>query len=575
MARFRALIPCLIALAALLPGCGGDRDDPPLSARDADALAFVYADKPSTPALLVYKSGAAATVLSEDGGDTVSGAVFSVPGLAPLVVLGGDDGLPTRAYADGYTFVFHNWQQTTVDAGVVDPSGDAEMFTGVDWSRADLGSSMQLQGPSSAESAIRTGQGLISAAACVIGEVSAVLSGEAAMPIAATACRTFAAKATVVVLEETAPDSAWTGGLAIADAALAGAGCAIPGPVSAAGCVDVVLATTRDATNEATDAARLAAEAIQELDGSLRSARVWKGGELLATLKGHRGFVRSVAFSPDGDTLASGSDDTVKLWDVNAMQETATLQAPHSYGYVAFSPDGDTLAIDRSGSVTLWDVDSREEMAALRRHDHSINGIAFSRNGRMLASAGADDTARLWDVKDREETRTLHIEGFAVNAVAFSPGGSILATASYMAEPLRLWDVRTGRQTAALHGHADNVRAVAISPDGVILASGSDDGTVKLWDVHARREITTLDDGRPREGRSGAVYGVAFSPDGQTLAAAVRDRTVHLWDVNAGQEVAALIGHTYGVLSVAFSPDGETLASCGGDGTVRLWGRTR
>ncbi|MAF10390.1 hypothetical protein CMK11_08060 [Candidatus Poribacteria bacterium] len=575
MARFRTLIACLIALAALLPACGGDRDDPPLSVRDADALAFVYADKPSTPALVVYKSGEAVTALSEDGGDTVSGAVFSVPGLAPLVVQGGDDGLPTRAYADGHTFVFRNWQQTTVDAGVVDPSGGVEMFTGVDWSRANIGSAMVLQGSSSAEPAIRTGQGLISAAACVIGEVFAGLNAEAAVPIAATASGTFAVKATVVVLEETAPGPAWLDGLAIADAALAAAGCAVSGRLSGADCVDVVLTISATAIDEAGAAARSAAEAIQELGDALRSARVWKGGELLAALKGHRGYVRSVAFSPDGDTLASGSSDSVTLWDVKAGQETTTLLTPGSYGYVDFSPDGDTLAIDRHGSVTLWDVDSREEIAALRRHDYSINGIVFSRNGRMLASAGSDDTARLWDVKDREEIKTLHIKGFAVNAVAFSPGGSILATGSYMAEPLRLWDVRTGRQTAALHGHADNVRAVAISPDGAILASGSDDGTVKLWDVHARREITTLDDGRPREARSGAVYGVAFSPDGQTLATAVRDRTVHLWDVNAGQEVATLIGHTHGVLSVAFSPDGETLASCGADGTVRLWGRAR
>ncbi|MBT3266671.1 WD40 repeat domain-containing protein [Candidatus Poribacteria bacterium] len=573
MTRFQTLVPYVMTLTVFAAACGGDHDDPPTSVEDADALAFVYASKPTTPVLVVYRSGEALTVLSDDGGATASGAVFGVPDLAPLLVEGGDDDLPTRAYVDGYTFVFRNWQQTTVDVGVVNPDGVAELFPGVDWSDVDINSPMLVQGSPSAQSAIGVAQGFINAGACVIGEVVAVRNGGLAIPIGEIACRTLAAPAAVVVLEETAPDSPWAEGVEIAGSALAAAGCAIAGPRSAAGCLDVALTVVTGAIDEASAVAQSAGEALQELSDALRSADVWQGAELLETLR-HRGFVRSVAFSPDGDTLVSGSDDTVRLWDVDARQEIAARPVPGSYGYVAFSPDGDTLAIDRGWSITLWDANAREEIAVLRGHERSVFAIAFSRNGRTLASAGGDDTARLWDVRGRQEIATLDIPGFVVNAVAFSPGGGILATGSYMAEPLRLWDVRTAKQIAALHGHTDNVRAVAFSPDGMILASGSDDGTVKLWDVHARQEVGTLDDGRPRQGRSGAVYSVVFSPDGQTLAAGVRDELVHLWDVNARREVAALAGHRHGFVSVAFSPDGETLASGSGDGMVKLWGKT-
>ncbi|MBT5712016.1 WD40 repeat domain-containing protein, partial [Candidatus Poribacteria bacterium] len=550
MARFRTLVACVLALTALGIACGGDQEDPPTSVNDADALAFVYASRPTTPVLVVYKSGEALTVLSEDGGATASGAVFSAPGLAALLVEGGDDDLPARAYVQGYTFIFRNWHPTMVDVGVVDPAGLAAGYTRVPWPETRIASRL-LGGSASAKSAVRAGRGLINAAACVIGEVAPILSGDGPPPIAAVACRRFAANATVMVLIEGAPDSPWSEGMTLADTALANAGCTRSHLGPATGCVDAVLMTTTAAVNEANGAARLTGQALRALDDPVRvgPGDPWTGGELLATLPAGSGYINSTVFSPDGDILATGGATAVKLWDVKARAEIAklhTLERPSKMS-VAFSPDGDTLAMGRGWGVALWDVRAEEEVAVLRGHEWNVWCVAFSPDGRTIASGDTDDTVKLWDVKSRQEIATLEGSTFSANAVAFSPDGRILATASYGREGLKLWNVSRAKEIATLEGHADNARSIAFSPDGAFLASGSDDGTVKVWDVKTQREVTTLDDGRPREGRSGAVYAVAFSPDGQTLASGVRDRTVHLWDTDGWREIATLTAHTRGV----------------------------
>jgi roadblock/LC7 domain-containing protein len=204
----------------------------------------------------------------------------------------------------------------------------------------------------------------------------------------------------------------------------------------------------------------------------------------------------------------------------------------------------------------------------LTGHTNWVWGVAFSPGGRLLATAGSDQTARLWDPATGEHRRTLTGHTNTVWGVAFSPDGRLLATAS-RDTTARLWDVATGEHLRTLTGHDGAVRGVAFSPDGRLLATagGFDDETARLWDVATGEHLRTL------TGHDAEVLGVAFSPDGTLLATAgdFDDETAWLWDVATGEHLRTLTGHTSGVEGVAFSPDGRLLATASYDETVRLW----
>jgi len=331
----------------------------------------------------------------------------------------------------------------------------------------------------------------------------------------------------------------------------------------------------------------LAIQAFKEKDiGTSRSnlLRVLQAKkQRKAFLYGHSEPVNSVAFSPDGHTLASGSSDgTVRLWDVQTRQPLGEPLVGHSepVNSMAFSPNGKTL-VSGSGDLTgrndntvrLWDVKTRKQRGKpLVGHSKYVYSVAFSPNGRIIAS-GSSDTVRLWDVKTRKQRgKPLVGHSSLVMSVAFSPDGLILASGSND-NTVILWNVQTRQPFGEpLVGHSGQVMSVAFSPDGLILASGSNDNTVILWDVKTRKQR-----GEPLVGHSGRVLSVAFSPDSLTLASGSSD-TVILWDVKTKKPLGKpfgkpLIGETEYVLSssVAFSPDGQTLASGSWDNTVRLW----
>lgn len=238
---------------------------------------------------------------------------------------------------------------------------------------------------------------------------------------------------------------------------------------------------------------------------------------------------------------------------------------------VAFSPDGRLIAsAGNDSSVRLWDVRTHRPIGApFTGHEGEVVDVAFTPDGRVLASAGNDRTLRLWDVRSHRLLAVLRgSAGFS--SIAFSRDGQMLASSSWDGT-LRLWDMRTHQQIgggapfADLHTVAEHV---AFSPDGRTLVSAGDDGRIRLWSVAARRELS----GRRFPQQAGAVYDVAFSPDGRTLASSGQDRLVHLWRVATRRPLGApLRGHADLVYRIAFSPDGRALASAGYDGTVRVW----
>ncbi|YAF96148.1 MAG: WD40 repeat domain-containing protein [Nodularia sp. CChRGM 3473] len=297
-------------------------------------------------------------------------------------------------------------------------------------------------------------------------------------------------------------------------------------------------------------------------DNTIKLWDVETGTEIL-TLKG-QSSVKSVSFSPDGKTLASGShDNTIKLWDVETGTEILTLKGHEFWVYsVSFSPDGKTLASgSHDNTIKLWDVETGTEILTLKGQS-SVHSVSFSPDGKTLASGSHDNTIKLWNVETGTEIRTLKGQSWGYR-VSFSPDSKTLASGS-LGNTIKLWNVETGTEILTLKGHESSVHSVSFSPDGKTLASGSLDNTIKLWNVETGTEIRTL------KGQS-SVYSVSFSPDSKTLASGSLDNTIKLWNVETGTEIRTLKGHESLVLSVSFSPDGKTLASGSHDNTIKLW----
>jgi WD40 repeat protein len=289
---------------------------------------------------------------------------------------------------------------------------------------------------------------------------------------------------------------------------------------------------------------------------------------------GHDQAVRTVAYSPDGFLLASGSDDNKAiLWDVRTGSVVHTLTAhTDRVNTVAFSPDGKLLATGSTDKmICIWDVVSLREgkkpspLRTFQGHGKRVSGLAFSPDGSRLASASWDCTVRIWDTMTAQELRRIDIkESDRLWGLAMGPDGKVLAVCA--GKRISLIDASNGKRLGTLSGHIDKVNSVAFSPDGKRLASGSDDRTAILWDV-PKLELEQVLKGR----HDGPITSLAFSPDGDHLATASWDKTVCIWPVHDMHEPKLLRGHTDRVYGVAYSPLGNGLASASGDWTVRLW----
>jgi len=291
-------------------------------------------------------------------------------------------------------------------------------------------------------------------------------------------------------------------------------------------------------------------------------------------LAGDTTCVMSVAFSPAGSVLASGSTDMkVSLWQVESGELLRTCVGHTDAVWdVDFSPDGEILASgSKDGTVRLWKVADGTSLCILKAHEGGVHGVAFSPDGGTLASGAYeayDGTVCLWRVPDGTRLRSLEGHSDKVSSVAFSPDGKILASGAHDAK-VCLWRVADGSLWRKLEGHKGPALCVAFSPDGRILASGTRSGTVHLWDAASGSVLRTL------EWHTAPVRGLAFSPDGDVLASGSEDGKVYLWAVSEGMLLRALREPTGEARSLAFSPDGTLLAVGAWAGTVRLWGTVR
>jgi uncharacterized caspase-like protein len=330
------------------------------------------------------------------------------------------------------------------------------------------------------------------------------------------------------------------------------------------------------------DAAGRAASSQRYEDAALR---------LIRTFTGHTREVYSVAISPDGRFVLSGSCDvldqvllvfpdcqkgSLKLWDLSTGRELRSFTGhTGKVKSVAFSPDG-RFAFSGSTDKTLkmWDIASGRELRSFTGHEYAVDALAISRDGRF-AIVGSGYTLKLWDIAsgrelwsfEREDILGRRPSGGGIESVAISPDGRAVL-AGYGDSKLMLWDIDSGRWIRTFEGQPSTVSSVAFSPDGLFALSGSSDATLKLWDVTRGQKLRTF------TGHGGSVASVAISPDGRFALSGSHDSKLKLWDLASGRELHSFEGHTGFfdfVYSVAISPDGRFVLSGGKDKTLKLW----
>ena len=294
-----------------------------------------------------------------------------------------------------------------------------------------------------------------------------------------------------------------------------------------------------------------------------QTMKIWDAisGVLLVDRSDFPSSVDSAMYSPDGKYLVASSSGTLRIWEANAVLGHEILSIEENVGGATFSPDGTKLATITGSLAKVWDAHTGRELLTLAGHNNWVTSIAFSPDGKRLATTSFDETAKVWSITTGQEAILLSGKGLRV---AYSPDGTRLATDG-LDGFAHLWDAVTGKELQTLSGHTDSVMGIAFSPDGKRLATASLDKTAKVWNTATGQLLLTL------SGHEEGLRDIAYSPDGSRIATASFDQTARVWDAVTGHELLKLAGHQGLVVGVAFSPDGTRIATSSTDTTAKIW----
>lgn len=323
--------------------------------------------------------------------------------------------------------------------------------------------------------------------------------------------------------------------------------------------------------------------------GSSGSIRLWdtETGRLRSIFSGFTNAITSIAMMSNGSTLVTANrEQPMQLWDSRTLEKKGAFQGvrdPYSASAVVFSPDETILAGGAYDDVVLWNVNSLQETATLKGHRGQIKTVVFSPDGRTLAAFGMyDNTIQLWNVSTGEEKFKLNGHAEKIFSLVFSPDGTKIATTEALTREeyaIRLWDAKTGENITtfanivnARSGRQLPVMTVAFSPDGKVVASLDLSTDIQLWDLETKKHKSTLKvNVMDIYGSYDGKMDIAFSPDGNTLVSTGLSATINVWDVDTGKHQNALHGHTRRITSLEYTADGTTLVSGSSDGTVLFW----
>jgi WD40 repeat protein len=303
-------------------------------------------------------------------------------------------------------------------------------------------------------------------------------------------------------------------------------------------------------------------EKVEDNLGLLRN-----NNQLITTFTGHSSTIKSVAFSPDGTKVVSGSDDsTAKVWEYDTGNVITTFTGhSNDVNSVAFSPDGNyVVSGSDDNTAKVWEYDTGNVITTFTGHSNDVWSVAFSPDGNYVVSGSIDNTAKVWEYDTGNVITTFTGHSNDVNSVAFSPDGNYVVSGSDD-NTAKVWEYDTGNVITTFTGHSGIVYSVAFSPDGTKVVSGSYDSTPKVWEADTGNLITTFTD------HSDWVWSVAFSPDGTKVVSGSYDKTAKVWEADTGNLITTFTGHSNYVYSVAFSPDGTKVVSGSYDSTPKVW----